>query len=440
MDNLLDMDDKWVGENLLNLYFMGIFISNHTLTHPTVQNFLKSNAKFDVVVLENFVVEAMLGFGPHFNASIVALSTFGPNIWINEVIGTPSPLSYVPHPFLKYTDNMNLFERIWNFIVFIMDYAMYKLFFLPKQAAIYEATFPDPKPGFDYLMKHGVSLAILNSHFSTSYPRPLVPNMIEIGGSQINRNPKPLPTDIQNFLDSAKDGAVYFSMGSNIKSTQLPAEKRQAILNTFAKFPKVKFLWKWEDPELPGKPANVFIQKWYPQDDILAHPNIKCFITHGGLLGTSEAIYNGVPLIGIPVFGDQDLNMARATNAGYGLKVAYKNLTEEALTWALTELLSKNSFKQRAVEISTRYRDQPSTPLDTAQFWIEYVARHKGAPHIRSAAQNLNFFQYHMIDVYIVIFLVFWLIYKAFQKTIHFLTGGAEDISKAVRGKKKKTA
>lgn len=141
MDNLLEMESKWVGENLMNLYFMGMMISNHTLTHPTVQKLLKSNSKFDVIILEIFVNEAMLGFGHHFDAPIVGVSTFGANNWINEMVGTPSPVSYVPHPFLSLTDKMNFVERFWNFIVNAMDLTMYKFFFLSRQVCDCLTTF-----------------------------------------------------------------------------------------------------------------------------------------------------------------------------------------------------------------------------------------------------------------------------------------------------------
>lgn len=37
--------------------------------------------------------------------------------------------------------------------------------------------------------------------------------MIEVGGMQIDPNPEPLPDDLSNFLDTAKDGVIYFSLG-----------------------------------------------------------------------------------------------------------------------------------------------------------------------------------------------------------------------------------
>lgn len=41
------------------------------------------------------------------------------------------------------------------------------------------------------------------------------------------------------------------------------------------------------------------------------HPNVKLFISHGGLLGTQEAVACGVPMLIVPLYADQALN-ARA--------------------------------------------------------------------------------------------------------------------------------
>lgn len=56
-----------------------------------------------------------------------------------------------------------------------------------------------------------------------------------------------------------------------------------------------------------------------------------------------------------------------------------------------------------AKEVSKRYRDQPMTPLETAIYWTEYVIRHRGAPHLRSASMDLGFVQYHNLDVFLML-------------------------------------
>jgi hypothetical protein len=37
--------------------------------------------------------------------------------------------------------------------------------------------------------------------------------------------------------------------------------------------------------------------------------------------------------------------------------------------------------------------------MDTATYWVEYVIRHKGAPHLRVAGLDLPWYQYHLLDV-----------------------------------------
>ncbi|KAJ8980272.1 hypothetical protein NQ317_005130 [Molorchus minor] len=270
------------------LQSMMLSISSKTLEHTNVQNLLKSDAEFDVIILEQFMTDALKIFGHIFRAPLILFHSMGPSPWVNEVVGNPSPLAYIPHASKK------LFSK----------YA-----FFPKS---------------------GQCIKLL----------PLVPNMIEIGGYHV-KPPKKLPKDLQEYLDSAKEGVVYFSMGSNLKSKDMPPERKDMFLNIFRKL-KQKVLWKFEDENLPGQPTNVKIEKWLPQQDILAHPNVKVFITHGGLLSTTETVYHGVPILAIPVFGDQPQNARRATNNGYGLSLSYDDpdFSEEKLSNLLNELLT----------------------------------------------------------------------------------------------------
>lgn len=97
-------------------------------------------------------------------------------------------------------------------------------------------------------------------------------------------------------MDSADDGAIFMSLGSNVRSSDLSDEKLSVFVNKF-KTIKQKIVWKFED-NLPNKPHNVIIGKWLPQNDILAHPNVKVFISHCGKGGVTEAKYHGVPVLG----------------------------------------------------------------------------------------------------------------------------------------------
>lgn len=106
---------------------------------------------------------------------------------------------------------------------------------------------------------------------------------------------------MEKFIISAKKGTILMSLGTNMKSAQLGDELLSKIIKTFAQLPDYNFLWKFEeDPKtLPVKPSkNVMIQKFMPQNDILAHPKIVAFVSHSGLLSSHEALYHGTPVIG----------------------------------------------------------------------------------------------------------------------------------------------
>lgn len=47
------------------------------------------------------------------------------------------------------------------------------------------------------------------------------------------------------------------------------------------------------------------------------------------------------------------------------------------------------------------------SPLDTAIYWIEYVIRHKGAPHLRTAAVDMPLYQYLLLDVIAFLLVIF---------------------------------
>lgn len=143
-------------------------------------------------------------------------------------------------------------------------------------------------------------------------------------------------------MDSAADGVVYFSFGSVVKAVHLPNDKVEMFLDCLGRL-KQKVLWKWESDNLPKLPPNVVVNKWFPQVDILGHPNCVLFITHGGIHSTEEAIYYGVPMLAISIFGDQHYNSAMLQSRGAGIQLKYSELTEQLFENALNKTLNDKS-------------------------------------------------------------------------------------------------
>ena len=70
---------------------------------------------------------------------------------------------------------------------------------------------------------------------------------------------------------------------------------------------------------------------WLPQNDLLAHKDIKAFVSHVGHNSLYESAYHGVPVVAVPLFADQFLNAKKAEQFGLGIAVDYETMDAEQL-------------------------------------------------------------------------------------------------------------
>ena len=80
------------------------------------------------------------------------------------------------------------------------------------------------------------------------------------------------------------------------------------------------------------------------------HPKVKAFVNHGGLLGVLEAGWYGLPMVGIPLFGNHFDNMERVVAKGMGLKLEVSSLTHYDLYEAVTRVIKEPRYVQNAVK------------------------------------------------------------------------------------------
>ncbi|XP_053686979.1 UDP-glycosyltransferase UGT5-like [Sabethes cyaneus] len=395
---------KWDRSSLYgknNLIYGTAAMADFTLGHSKVQELIKSDETFDLLILDQVPTDSLLGLAVHYGIPAIVCSSTTANKFTNEMVANPHNPSYNPISDLGYSDRMTFIQRFWNTVVSLSEQFNYKFFYLPSQEAVYQRYFgrKNLPPLLDVI--HNVSLVMVNSHPVINHPRPMVPSMIEVGGLHLRKfNDTGLSEDVVNWVEAANKGVVLFSLGANTKSTDLPANVRKAFTAAFSQLSGTLILWKWENATLDNQTSNVIIGPWMPQQELLAHPNVRLLITHGGLLGMMESVYYGKPILGLPLAGEQEILVDRAVEGGYGLKLDYNNITETIVLRSIKKILEDSSFRQNALKASAHFREHPIRPLDKAVYYVEYVLKNNsGILNLRTGALRLNFWERHLVDV-----------------------------------------
>uniref|UniRef100_A0A3Q3X8U4 UDP-glucuronosyltransferase n=1 Tax=Mola mola TaxID=94237 RepID=A0A3Q3X8U4_MOLML len=322
--------------------------------------------------------------------------------WINtgeaHFTIAPSPISYVPVSGSELHDQMDFLERTKNMLHYLYSVAEQHFIINPAYSNLFQRYFP---PGTDMLsLQRAADIWLVRTDFVFEFPRPTMPNVVYIGGFQCKKA-RPLPDELEAFMQSSGDhGVVVMSLGTLVSA--LPHDVTEAIAAAFAYLPQ-KVVWRFvgETPSSLGN--NTLLVKWLPQNDLLGHPKTRAFVAHGGTNGMYEAIYHGVPVLGVPLLFDQFDNLHRLKLRGAARVVETKSLTKEDFLEALKDILETPSYLDNIQRLSQLHRDQPISPMDTAIFWTEYVIRNKGAATLHSAGFSLPWYSYFCLDVGVVI-------------------------------------
>lgn len=305
--------------------------------HPDMQQLLRDPKQhFDAVICEFIGYTPMYAFAEHFNAPLIGFTSTEVTYHDHRAMG--NFIHSILHPmniFPSYR-NLNFIERLGSAT---LDLIM-RLYFEPFVYGIFdniiEQTFGS-NVSRSYDLARKADMLLLNTHPAMGFVRPLVPNTVQLGFLHI-KPVQPLPEDWQNYMDNSKHGVIYFSLGTNVRTSNLKPGTVDMLLKTFGQL-KYDVLWKWDCGETSKKPANVKTTSWVPQQDILAHPNMKLFITQGGHQSIEEAVDRGVPMIVLPFFVDQLPNSRRVADREIGIALNLNDMDSNTLKENILEVL-----------------------------------------------------------------------------------------------------
>ncbi|XP_039469701.1 2-hydroxyacylsphingosine 1-beta-galactosyltransferase isoform X1 [Oreochromis aureus] len=388
-----------------------------------VMNRLKE-AKFDLLLVDpnemcGFVIAHILG---------VQYAVFSTGLWYPAEVGAPAPLSYVPEFNSLLTDRMSLMQRIANTAVYLVQRFGVHYIALPKYDRIMKKHGVKPQVAMADLVQ-GSRLWMLCTDMALEFPRPTLPHVVYIGGI-LTKPPSPLPQDFEDWVkDTEEHGFVVVSFGAGVK--YLSSDIAHKLAGALARLPQ-RVIWRFSGVPPSNLGNNTKLVDWMPQNDLLGHTNTRAFLSHGGLNSIYEAMYHGVPVVGVPLFGDHYDTMTRVAAKGMGIMLHWKYMTEEDLFTALSSVITDTRYRQQARYLSNIHKDQPGHPVSRAVYWIGYILRHNGANHLRSAVYEVSLYQYFLLDVVITVGAAMALAVFAVRRLARLLRGKSRDHSKGV--------
>lgn len=215
-------------------------LSNKTWTHEL------EHENFDLAIVDLVYNECGLALANHvLKLPIMAY-------WASSFVGgeaefttLASPPSHIPNFMSEVTDTMTFFERMWNTAIeffFAWPFMIYHFWTTDSVISQYYPDCPTSKS-----LIADLNGAMINTNFIFDYPRLHPPTFINVGGMQIAETPKPLPKDLQEFLDSgSENGVILFTMGFAFQPWAVPNSRIQAMFDAFAQLPQ-KVIMKLDD-------------------------------------------------------------------------------------------------------------------------------------------------------------------------------------------------
>ncbi|XP_077999412.1 UDP-glucuronosyltransferase 2C1-like [Glandiceps talaboti] len=341
------------------------------------------------------------------NLPFITISTM--NVVVDLFSHSPMPPSYVQSTFMyPVPDRMTFFQRVMNTIMSAVGPLMLKemLFGGFQTLNVRYNIAPDTTFNDMYV---DTEIILSNRDNTFEFARPTMPHVIPYG-SITTKPASPLPSDLENFMQSAENGVAVVCFGTWV--TQLRGgvlgKFPEIIASALSRLP-LKVIWKFKGYRPSNVGENTLLMDWIPQNDLLGHPKTRVFITHGGIMSVYESIYHGIPMVNVPIFGDQLGNAVRIETKGMGPVINFIDLTVDNLYDAVMEVLDNPKYKDTMMRYSEIYQDKPMNATETISYWVDYVLKH-GGKHLHSQAENLSTIEYYLLDVIGVLLLVTFLI------------------------------
>jgi len=160
-----------------------------TYQMPEIQALMKES--FDLIFMQAFN-DCAYGVVHKIGAPFVIFVQISIPSYLASQVGNYLPHSFVPNGFTGYPDEMTFYQRFVNFGVDMLMEVLMNLYSSSKMTDTYRRMLNDSTIPSATEFTGNASLILSNGHFSISKGKPLLPDVIDVGGIH-SAPPKPLP-------------------------------------------------------------------------------------------------------------------------------------------------------------------------------------------------------------------------------------------------------
>ncbi|CAG5132312.1 unnamed protein product, partial [Candidula unifasciata] len=322
---------------------------------------------------------------------------------VHEAIMSKVPFSPAVTPyFIDFvSDQMTFFQKVFFTIYYVVSIN----FDIFHDSSLVSKFAPHKPYKSIYDLAANAELFIAEVDYILDYPRTMLPNTKLIGGSSASPA-KPLVGEFQKFADEAKSGLIVMSFGGYL--VNIPPEIFTKFVSAFKQL-DLRVVWKvnMTSPD----PRQILTSLWIPQNDLLGHDKAKLFVSHCGKNGQYEALYHGVPILCLPIYGDQAYNSERVRVKQLGLYTDMRDASADELAAMMKEIIYGGKYAENMKKASRLYRELYKLPKHEAAYWLDHVIKF-GGDYMRSSGQQMPWYQILVLDViaFLIIIVVFILL------------------------------
>ncbi|KAF2173690.1 glycosyltransferase family 1 protein [Zasmidium cellare ATCC 36951] len=196
----------------------------------------------------------------------------------------------------------------------------------------------------------------VHSFFGLETPKDLPP-LVRLVGPVLSDSFPPIPAHsaLAKFLDRFEDGKVmYVAFGTHVNTN---ADRFNRLLKGIRGAINAGFIdaviWATKNIDSTIEEDWLFQDTWIPQRAVLDHPSVCLFLSHCGGSSTMEAVFHGVPVIAMGMYGDQFGHAKRLESAGVAIRLEKNIFTAEELEHAIGTIVTdvQGSFARNVLRL-----------------------------------------------------------------------------------------